>query len=449
MSIFSSRFSFATWLLSSWLALTPATGQQYQTLPPDSVVGNLRGQSSPSFAVSFDELVVQLGSRGLVKGPSTATAGHVVLFGASPNVIVDGGGTTGGTVTQLNCNAGLTGGTISSSGTCALDGNYSGWAAQNCTITASVSLNVLTVSLKDSAGQDPSATSPCNINYRSATAAAGSTTLVPQTSALSINTNATGATLGSSNGVAFRFWVVAFNNSGSNVLALINCSNASTIFPLNEGAVASSSPMSGSATAAGVFYTPNGTTVTGKAYRILGHLEYSSGLATAGTYSSGPTAMQVFGPGIKRPGDVVQTLYNSVTGVSTTTNTYTHSNTAPVAANGGLVGSQAITPTAAPNHVRVRAQLVESSSASAPYGFAYIVNGGGTNLATAAGVYLGTNGYLTIPLFYEAVIGSSAVTYSLYGSSGAAGTTTFNGIGGNQEFGGTSSSYIQVEEIMG
>jgi hypothetical protein len=46
------------------------------------------------------------------------------------------------------------------------------------------------------------------------------------------------------------------------------------------------------------------------------------------------------------------------------------------------------------------------------------------------------------------VIGANAVTYSLYGSSGA-GTTTFNGIGGAAELGGTASSYIIVEEIMG
>jgi hypothetical protein len=215
-------------------------------------------------------------------------------------------------VTSIAGNTGsftLGGGVVNSTNQIQEDGNYTGWVLQNCTLASSVGSSLLTVALKDNAGNDPSTTSPCNINYRSATAASGVTALVPQTAALSISTFATGATLGSSSNKAFRFWVVVFNNGGVNVLALINCTTPSGTLPLNESMVASSTPMSGSATSAGVFYSPNGTTVTSKAFRIVGYVEYNStGITTAGTYASPPNFVQVFGAGIKKPGDIVQVI---------------------------------------------------------------------------------------------------------------------------------------------
>jgi hypothetical protein len=71
-----------------------------------------------------------------------------------------------------------------------------------------------------------------------------------------------------------------------------------------------------------VFYTPNGTTVSSKGVPDHWILEYLSGLATAGTYGSAPTKQQLFGPGIKKPGDVVQTVVattSSVHGGTTST----------------------------------------------------------------------------------------------------------------------------------
>lgn len=225
---------------------------------------------------------------------------------------------TSGTVTDIASNAGTTTASaadITTTGTIQLDGNYTGWGIANCTIAASVASNILTVAVKDNTGADPSSASPCYFNYRNATAATGSTSLVKQTAALSVSTNATGASLGTANGVPFRLWVVVFNNAGANVLALWQSvtggSSPSAIAPINEGAVASATGFSGSATSAGTFYCPNGTTITSKAFRILGYLEWSSGLTTAGTYASGPTAIQVFGPAIKKPGDVVQSAFST------------------------------------------------------------------------------------------------------------------------------------------
>ncbi len=181
----------------------------------------------------------------------------------------------------------------------------------NLQINASVSSNLLTVSLKSAAsGSDATASDPIYIPFRDVTITNGDPVVIAVTGALSISTFATGATLGSTNSTPFRLWVVAFNNGGTVVLALINCSAGGQIVCPNEGALASATAMSGSAISSGVYYTPNGTTLTSKALRILGYVEYASGLTTAGTYASPPTSIQLFGPGVKKPGDVVQLTYS-------------------------------------------------------------------------------------------------------------------------------------------
>lgn len=179
-------------------------------------------------------------------------------------------------------------------------------APVNLQLNASVGSSLLTVAVKTNSGNDPTPGDPVLIPFRDATIANGDPVWLSITSALSINTNATGATLGSSNNVPFRFWIVAFNNAGTVVLGLINCSNSTTIFPLVESNVQSTTGISAAATSAGVFYTPNGTTLSSCAFRIIGWLEYSSGLTTAGTYASVPTKLQLFGPGQRLPGQCVQ-----------------------------------------------------------------------------------------------------------------------------------------------
>lgn len=178
------------------------------------------------------------------------------------------------------------------------------------TITASVVSNILTVNILNAlTASAPTVADPLAIRFRDVTLATGDQTAVVVNSALTINTNATGATLGTTNGVPFRFWIVAFNNAGTAVLGLINCSTSTQIFPLNETTLQSSTAISAAATSAGVFYTPNGTTVSSKAFKILGYLEYSAGLGTAGFYASTPTTLQILNSAIPKPSEIVQNVY--------------------------------------------------------------------------------------------------------------------------------------------
>lgn len=349
---------------------------------------------------------------------------------ANQVLITDGSGNTSwttagaGSVSSVATNGGVKGGTITTSGTLSLDGNYSGWALDNCTLAASVGSSLLTVALKDNAGNDPSSTSPCNINYRNVTPATGSTTLVAQTAALSISTFATGATLGSSNNTAFRFWVVVFNNAGTNVLALINCStlvgNTATIFPLNEGVVASSTPFSAGATSAGVFYTPNGTTVTSKSFRIVGYIEYNAtGLVTAGTYATGPNFIQTFGPGIRKPGETVQIAS------ATSTSAATFTSTTYVTMTGGFTLS--ITPVSAANPIRVEAfsSMLQSGTASTKVQLSRGTTAA-TNLFGAVGQVAasgGGNGPIAL-VGFDIPNTTSAQLYAIQGKTSAATITS-------------------------
>src|SRR3974390_3048867 len=105
------------------------------------------------------------------------------------------------------------------------------------------------------------------------------------------------------------FTIRALSCSASAAPALIN--------QLNEAVLVSTTAISGGATSAGVFYTPNGTTLTTQPYRILGYVETTE--ATAGTYATAPSKVQLFGPGVKKPGDVVQESFVTTTTGGTTT----------------------------------------------------------------------------------------------------------------------------------
>ena len=132
--------------------------------------------------------------------------------------------------------------------------------------------------------------------------------------------------------------------------------------------------MSGSATAAATFYTPNGTTLTTKSFVPLGYLDYASGLTTAGTYASGPTTIQLFRRGIKKPGDIVQSAY--VTSTATTTG-----NGASAQATGL---SKAIAPTSSPNLISAMAFGEISATASSVNCAVAIQRGSSTTISNGA-----------------------------------------------------------------
>lgn len=313
---------------------------------------------------------------------------------------------------------------------------------QNASLAVSAAANALTIALKDAAGNDPSAGSPVAINFRSATGTTGSLSTISVTAATSLVISS-GSTLGVTSSTAFRLWIVGFNDAGTFRLGVINCSAASTtaarIFPLNEGAIASSTAEggAGAADSAGVFYT--GTAVTSKAYRILGYLEWSSSGLTAGTWTtSNLLLVQSYGPAIKLPGALVQMN-------QTSTASQTDTNAGPT-----LTMSAAISPTSAANLVKVTIVGSALLPASVTQGQILIGRGSGSaRVGPSQNCYGGGASATVFPhqlTWYDNPNTTASTTYGAYSVSSGGGTVGF-------PYAATTSNpaigSLLVEEIQG
>lgn len=186
----------------------------------------------------------------------------------------------------------------------------------NCTVSASVGGNALTIALKTLAGADPSVSDPVTALVPNST---GGYAAVQQTSALSL-TLPSGASLGTVGNQGNRIWLAFFNNGGSLVIGAYNTldSTALSIVPWDETSAATGTGISGSSTNPQTWYTASG--VSGKNFRVFAAVEAKQ--STAGLWASSPTKVTMFGPGVKKPLDPVQRIpqiLNSPNSVSSST----------------------------------------------------------------------------------------------------------------------------------
>lgn len=248
--------------------------------------------------------------------------------------------------------------------------------------------STLSVAIKTWSGNDPSATEPVFIPFRSATATNGGITYRKITAATSITINDT-ALLGTVSGVAFRLWCVAFDDGGTIRLALVNClatpTTAPQIFPLAAWGIASSTLEDNASDSAHVFYS-SGAAVTLKPYAVLGYGEWGEsvsspttlGLPNAGNWNSNPTRVQLFGPGVLLPGAELQQVTDlETTEVSTTGTTFVTT---------GL--SLTITPSSPANLIRIEAttsgRVTSTSNQAGSTGKFQIARGSATGTTLAS-----------------------------------------------------------------
>lgn len=387
--------------------------------PQDSTMGALTNKASPA---GGDYLLITDNAAGgqlkYATVSSVASAGSVASINSQTGAIT--------------FNAGIT----NSSTTFYADPAYSGFALQNCTIAVSAAASALTIALKDNGGNNPSSSSPCNVNFRNVTGTVGSTTALQVTSASSLVVSS-GSTLGVTSSTAFRLWVVGFNDGGTFRLGVINCAISGGVFGLTEGIPASSTAEGGAGGAdnAGVFYT--GTAVLSKAYRILGFIEWGASGLTAGTWTTtNLVTVQAFGAGIKKPGDVVQRKFVT-TSSATTTSSSTFQNT--------NVSTGSVALTSAANYWVGRAQadlFVNASNASA-IGSVFRDS---TNLNVQATGYAGSSTVIAAAswIFTDAPNTTGGNTYmvKLRNNDNVSSVTIAVATGG------ASYGTIQVEEIM-
>lgn len=376
---------------------------------------------------------------GCVTSPGSPT-GRVLsdngtwITGGSGTVTEQKNTVGGGLVTSGNCDNVNT----NAASPCNIALLFEPGTISNCILAGTVSGNALTVALQVPGGGNPSSTNPCVVSFRNVTKATGDYTAVLVTAATTFSTGTSGSTFGSSNGVPFRLWVTAFNNAGTVVLGVSSQSTSTQVFPINEGAPQSSTACSACTTAAtaGVYYTT--AAQTSKALRILGYMDWESGLTTAGTYASGPTAIQLMGPGVYKPGDTVQTV------AAQSTATASSSSTTKVQAN----PSVAISPISAVDLVQIDVQgNIEQVSAGVSCMAEVSRSTSFTAPPTASITQFnaGTGAPAGVSLFaFDKPGTTSSTTYVPFLWTGASGTCTWNGA----VLSGSPQATIVVREIM-
>jgi hypothetical protein len=283
----------------------------------------------------------------------------------------------------------------------------------NFGLSALASGNALTITLTQASGAAPSSSNPVIVPFRSAVATTGTVTFATISATQSV-TIPNGATLGTSNGVPFRVWIFLEYNGGTPELAVSTCSNQTTVFPCAtwEHTLPTTQTIGGSSNTGGTLYATTG--VAADAVRIVGFCSFGSGLVTAGAWASSCTSLQVFGPGVAKPGDVVQTL-----------------------SPGTPTASLSITPTSAVNLIKFIASISCSAPASATaVGIQFkrastvlaTQNIGGTSST-------GMDGIAGISVFDAPGVATPPITYSIGGTGS---TCTLIG-----------SELIELDEIQG
>lgn len=314
----------------------------------------------------------------------------------------------------------------------------------NLSLLPSVAASALTVAIKGVDGNDPSPSNPVTINFRSVTAGSGAIvqrTLIAATSmALS-----SGSTAGFTSAVIGRLWVVAFDDAGTVRIGLVNCLSGTSIMALADGIYSSTAEGgAGAADSAQVIYT--GTAVTSKAMTVLGYIDATE--ATAGTWATAPSLVQIRTPSTSLPGTVVQKRRTDTGAVASGSTATPVDDTIPQITEGDQYMTQAITPTSGANLLRVSSQAIYSNSVSGNYVTGALFRDAVANALAVSQFYLSNAGGTgTMPIQFDTLAGATTASTFRIRAGGNANTTTFNGVTGSRFMGGSFNSFLQVEEI--
>lgn len=237
----------------------------------------------------------------------------------------------------------------------------------NGRFTVTMAANAVTIALKGNDGNDPSATNAVVVVFRSATLTDGSAVTRTITSALStvISSGSTGGTVSA---IPSRVYIHLIDNAGTVELAWSQpLSSTTNLFGFSESGLVSTTAEggAGAADSSGVMYST--TARTAVAFRTVGYFESTQ--ATAGTWATAATVLQLMGPGVPRTGDIAQTRFASSASGSTSTAT-----TMADVTNGSI----SITPTSAVNLVALNCSwnhLQQSAAATNNQSFIQVLRG--------------------------------------------------------------------------
>lgn len=315
----------------------------------------------------------------------------------------------------------------------------------NGKIVASVSGNALTVAVKTLDDSDPSPTNPVFTPFRDQSLTTGGTVIRSIEAALSL-TIPSGAAF-ASNSLPFRLWWELFDDGGTLRLAVVRCQSDPDVLPLPEFGVSNASDIASFSYSAGTFYA--NAAITAKPFRIIAYTEWTSGLANATLWTAVPDVIQLFGPGIKKPGDLVRlranydaSQFNGVVAIPL-------DNTAPQIGEGSQAIAVAVTPTSPCNSFEWQATIHVARSTAGPLIMAIFRD----DNTDARGIALGSPNADELTTIRcgrtEPANKATAITFSArYGGTGGA-TVYLNSTSTGGLFGGFLLSEIIAKEIMG
>jgi hypothetical protein len=315
----------------------------------------------------------------------------------------------------------------------------------NGTLVQSRTGNAETFTIKTSTGSTPSATDPVFFVFNDGT---GSFSVATVNAALTL-TISSGSTLGTTNSVAFRVWIGAANDAGTVRLFAVNCVSSQSVATIDDWVTYSSTAEGGAGAADSAQVLYSGTAFTTKYACLVGFGDWNSGKAANGTWDTAPTKTVLFGPGVPRPGQPVQTAGNSTGAVATGTTVIPYDDTIPTSSEGDEFLSQAIIPRGAPNLLVVEAALHLANSGAAQLAGALFQDAGAAAIATAWQTLDTADFVRRVAIDHTLLAGTVSSTTLKVRAGGTAGTTTVNGTAAARRFGGVANSFIKVTEIMG
>ena len=384
---------------------------------------------------------------------SGLTLSNVTLSGsptlASPIIsgTVTGTYTLGGTPT-------ITGGVVTAAPTADLglankayvDGKNAVSIMENGRLSVTMASNAVTIAVKGNDGNDPSASNPVIVSFRSSSATSGAYVTRTITTALSTVISA-GSTGGMTNGVAARIYVGLMDNAGTPELYWWNPLSGTSLYAPVESELISTTAEGGAGAADSAQVLYSATARNTLAHRVIGYFEVTE--ATAGTWATGASKIQLLGPGVRRTGDRVQKQAVNTGLFAAGTTAIPFDNTIPQITEGDQYMSSTITPTSAINLLHIMAQAALSQSNSSNSIVMALFQDATANALTANAINTaGVNQQFFMQLFYAMVAGTaSATTLKIRAGNASGATTSFNGASPGL-MGGSCNSFLFVEEIF-
>lgn len=311
---------------------------------------------------------------------------------------------------------------------------------ENVGFTAAVATKALTFSLKNKASVDPSAANPVNIAFRNVTLTSGDYAIIAAIAATSIVVP-DGATLGFAADEEGYVYSYAINNAGTIEYAVAK----QAIF--DETTVHSTTAIDATSDSGTVLYSTAAR--ANVAVKLIGRIRIITG-AVAGEWDNAPTELVVMSPSMKKTGDVIWSGRTDYGLVATGTTIMPIDDVAPPQ---NTEGDQYMTITTPALSVLSNATIDCQASLGASLSLTEVASAMFQDAIASALVAISTSNADNtrsepVNLSAEVSLDGTASTFNFRAGMEAAGTTTFNGVGGVQRFAGVCNSYIKATAVM-